>query len=336
MGNIDFSALGRDIVLSAFAYVKDLRRLSDIDALGRGTPIMRTINGALQEAREAHVKAGGEAAEVSASDIIRELSDGDTDGLPFSANAFVQPALLCRKNGVMPYYLAELIAYAIRHDRETDTGLRQAIADSIHKAVRKYCKFDREIQLITLIADQYACIIDDVHKDPEHVSLIKKAYASGFDYEQKYGGCAQCTIAACYDAIGKKMDDLFQTATVLSGGCAVRTDGSCGSYSGAAIMIGSYIGRSFDGMLDGSDGARYDMANRLGQRLHKKYVDTYGGVTCADVQKAVFGESFRLYDQEDLKAFKAAGAHEEKCPSVVAAASAWVMEILLDAGLLPF
>ena len=98
------------------------------------------------------------------------------------------------------------------------------------------------------------------------------------------------------------------------------------------MMIGSFIGRSFSGMLADTDDEYYARANSLGRKLHKKYIDTYGGVTCQDVQKSVFGKAFLLSDKRELEGFRAAGAHEDRCPSVVAAASAWAVGIIYDEG----
>ncbi len=236
-------------------------------------------------------------------------------------------ALLCRRSGIFPYYITALIAAGMR-------ARYPHIADGeLRNTIKAHCGLEREVQVITLIEDQYRsmgrpCII------PERLLLRRKAVEAGFRYEQVYGGCAQCTLAACFEALGKDAEPLFQSATILSGGGAVCTDGSCGSYSGALMVLGSVIGRSFKGMLADSDDEAYARANRMGQRLHEKYIRTYGDVRCAGVQECVFGRAFKLYDADEVKAFGAAGAHEEKCPSVVAAACSWTLEILDDEGLL--
>jgi len=228
-------------------------------------------------------------------------------------------ALFCRRSGVYPFWLSALIASAMPEKLESN---------ALRETIMRRCGMEREVQLVTLIADQSSRA---EWKEPERV---RQAFEKGFRYEQAYGGCSQCTIAACSEALGIPPEPLFQAATILSGGGAVCTDGSCGSYSGAMIMLGRYVGRSFKGMLADSDDENYARANRMGQKLHERYMQTYGDVRCNAIQERIFGRSFRLYDPDEVKAFGAASAHEEKCPSVVAAASSWVIEILEDEGLI--
>ena len=237
--------------------------------------------------------------------------------------------------GLLAYNTCRLLSFAIKAKEIGSEDYRNIINKiGLRSVIKDVCSIDKEIQLITQIAEIYEQNEKGVTKSKQYVELIKKAYKKGFAYEREFGGCAQCSIAACCETLEKDLDPIFQPATVLSGGCAVCIDGSCGSYSGAAIMIGSFIGRSFSGMLAGSDDDNYARANELGQKLHKKYIDTYSGVTCQDVQKSVFGKAFLLSDQSELKGFRAAGAHEDRCPSVVAAASAWAVGILYDEGLI--
>ena len=43
--------------------------------------------------------------------------------------------------------------------------------------------------------------------------LIERAYQLGFDYEKKYRGCSQCTLAAIYDTLDFNDDNVFKAAT---------------------------------------------------------------------------------------------------------------------------
>lgn len=55
---------------------------------------------------------------------------------------------------------------------------------------------------------------------------------------------------------------------------------------------------------------------------------TYGGLRCHNVHRHELGRAFDLRDPAEREAFEAAGAHEDKCTSVVARAARWVVEIV--------
>jgi hypothetical protein len=55
-------------------------------------------------------------------------------------------------------------------------------------------------------------------------------------------------------------------------------------------------------------------------------------VICRDIQQKILGRGYYLRDPEEFEKFEKAGAHAEKCPSVVGNAAAWVAEILWAQG----
>ena len=249
------------------------------------------------------------------------------------------PALLCRKHGILPYYLATAIAHAFFFDNERDDAaqeLRQAVADStIKDAVTTYCQLEREVELIQLISQRYQDALQHqsfLALPAEDIAKIKQAYQRGFYYEKTYKGCAQCTLAAMFDITGKREDTVFQAASGFSGGMGQCGDGVCGGYSGGIMMMSSMRGRRRD-HFDGDREAKYasfDMA----EQLHDKFLETYGTVLCKGVHQTIFGRSFDLRDDIAKQEFEQAGAHTDKCTTVVATAAQWITEILLKEKLL--
>jgi len=59
-------------------------------------------------------------------------------------------------------------------------------------------------------------------------------------------------------------------------------------------------------------------------------VDTYGSAIYKEIHGKIFSRTFDFWDAEDIQAFEDAGAHKEKCPSVVASASRWATELVLE------
>lgn len=166
--------------------------------------------------------------------------------------------------------------------------------------------------------------------------LFKKIYDLGFAYEKEYRGCAQCAIAALVDSLGirdKETDAIFKSATALAGGVAQETDGNCGAYAGGAMMISYFLGRERDNFADPAKIRAQTSA--LVSKLHAKFIKEYGTVTCSRIHTAIMGRPFYIKDPDELAKFDAAGAHTDKCTSVVGNSARWAAEILDEAGLLP-
>jgi C_GCAxxG_C_C family probable redox protein len=164
--------------------------------------------------------------------------------------------------------------------------------------------------------------------DDERIRAQKTAAENGAEYERKYRSCGQCTVAAVQDALGIRNDFVFKCAGSLGGGIGKFCDGSCGAYTGSVLMIGLVWGRArsrFDGDVENRR-----TADRLTALVHEKFMNEYGTVTCREIHDKLFGRRFDLWSDTDKTAFDAAGAHTEKCTSVVARAASWTTGIILD------
>lgn len=159
-------------------------------------------------------------------------------------------------------------------------------------------------------------------------AIIKKAFELGFTYEKQYRGCSQCAIAAIQDALDTRNDFVFKAGSGLATGGGLLRVGLCGGYSGGVMVMSSYFGRvrtRFDNDRDD----KY-CSFRMAVDLYERYIQKYGSVICMDIHKKIFGRSFDLWDSTEKEAFEKAGAHADKCTTVVADASAWSVELILD------
>lgn len=164
--------------------------------------------------------------------------------------------------------------------------------------------------------------------------LMKQAYAAGYGYEKKFGGCGQCTFAALQDILDKhapEWDFVFQSLTAHAGGIGRQGDGSCGAYVGAAAFIGLLLGRARDNFADPDKLRRKTEA--LVDQLHEKFQKQYGSITCHSIHRTLYGRPFYIKDPDEFAKFEAAGAHDTGCTSVVGNTAQWTVEILVDAGL---
>jgi len=132
--------------------------------------------------------------------------------------------------------------------------------------------------------------------------IIKKAGELAVEYERKYQGCCQCTFTAIVDAlrwgglelVPEDMEEaLFPGLSLLSGGAAMSTDGTCGGLTAGILAIGLAIGISRQ-MQDEDRSTR-----RIGYRaawngIVDKYYEEYGSLLCKDVQRKRFGKAWDL------------------------------------------
>ena len=80
--------------------------------------------------------------------------------------------------------------------------------------------------------------------------LMEKAFRLGFEYEQTYRGCSQCTIAAVQDTLDIREDNVFKAATGLAAGGGLTGIGVCGGYAGSIMMISWLSGRERSNFAD--------------------------------------------------------------------------------------
>ena len=135
----------------------------------------------------------------------------------------------------------------------------------------------------------------------ENEGIIGKSYELGKYYEKTYRGCSQCAIAALQDALNIRNDDIFKASTGLAAGSGLATDGSCGAYVGAIMIISYLLGRERNNFTD-AEGTRFKTFE-LVRQLRDKYLKEYGTVTCRDVQTRVMGRPYYLADPEEFDKF---------------------------------
>ena len=73
----------------------------------------------------------------------------------------------------------------------------------------------------------------------------------------------------------------------------------------------------------------------LGEKLLKKFHETYGSAICKDIQSHCLGFTTRFIkdgklDKEALKNFEINGGHKIVAPTIVGRGAAWAIEILWD------
>lgn len=161
--------------------------------------------------------------------------------------------------------------------------------------------------------------------------ILDEIYKRGYYYEGKYRGCSQAVIAAIKDFF--EIDDLvFKCASGFSGGIADEAKGTCGAFSGCVMVISYFFGRSFEEY--GISGSNFKY-RRLIKQIRKVFEKEFGGETCPIVQTKVFGRYYNFNDPIEKEKFEEAGAHKDKCTSVVGYAAKCLADILINEGVKP-
>lgn len=159
---------------------------------------------------------------------------------------------------------------------------------------------------------------------------IKFASQQAVEYERKYHGCAQCVLAAIQDAMELPGLDVFKAATGLCGGVGCLGE-TCGALTGAVLGIGLMVGRE---RSDWADEEKVHWQNyEMVREIHGRFVKEYGGVSCRNIQKKIFGRSFDMWNPSERKEFGKLGAHSSHCSScshVVGNAAAWAVQVMLE------
>ncbi len=162
--------------------------------------------------------------------------------------------------------------------------------------------------------------------------VLEKVYKLAFDYDSKYGNCPQCVIAAIGEVFFLNLDELFKAGHGLAGGLGLSGRGTCGALSGGAMVLSHFYGRERKDF----DKGRFLKSHKMMKKLYDKFVEEFGGCTCREVQKKIFGRSYNLWDPEDFKRFEQAGGHKDKCPDVTGKVARWVAETLISDGSVKF
>ena len=141
-------------------------------------------------------------------------------------------------------------------------------------------------------------------------SLIKKAYDLGFEYEKKYRGCSQSTVAAVQDALEIRNDFVFKAASGFPAGCGLLGDGICGGYAGGIMVMSMFFGRR-RGKFDNDREEKYRsfrMACVLHDKLIKEYLNYFqvitpmkGGVLGANNLNLILQEYFNPNPKKCVK-----------------------------------
>ena len=171
--------------------------------------------------------------------------------------------------------------------------------------------------------------------------LLDKVQELGANYEKFTGGCSQAPVAALHDILG--FDELLvKTSTSLCGGSALQFVGTCGALSGGIMVLDYYFGRPAEYLSAEetiqSNCSKLDTAVEAPRLLAARFVKEYSTIICTHLQLKLFGRIFYNADPDELNKYLKAGGHSDpqKCIGITGNVARWVLEILMDKGVVQY
>lgn len=158
--------------------------------------------------------------------------------------------------------------------------------------------------------------------DVDPLPLAEQAYKIAFDYELNFGCCPQCVLAAVKETVGLISDDTIKASHGLSGGGALSGRGVCGALSGGLVALGAKRGRDADKLHRGRGMANF----QAGKELVDRFNQTFGGLTCEELQVQFAGRTYDMWNSEEYAAF--GRERGDKCAEASALVAKWVVEML--------
>ena len=156
-------------------------------------------------------------------------------------------------------------------------------------------------------------------------AIAERAGQLAAEYEKTCTNCAQSAVAGLLDALEIDADDVFKAASGLADGIGLTGDGSCGSLTGCAMVIGLIFGRE---RKDHRDMMKPMQSYLLCKELHEEIIREYGSCRCHDIQQKTMGRTYNLLDPKDLEeAMK--GGMLEHCAGVVGRTTRKAAELIL-------
>ena len=156
--------------------------------------------------------------------------------------------------------------------------------------------------------------------------ILNSAFESAKRYEMENGNCAQCVIAAVFETLDIRNDDIFRAATGFADGVGLTGDGHCGALSGGTMAIGYLFGRKKEDFVKHG---KMIKSLILSKKLYDGFIDKYGRCRCNDIQIKLVGRSFNFFDPAEVEAAVKAGL-PDKCSTLTGEVARLTTKIILE------
>ncbi len=129
------------------------------------------------------------------------------------------------------------------------------------------------------------------YKGSRKEEILDQVQKQAYEYEEKYHGCAQCTLLAIQEAFDLENEMLFKAASGLIGGIGSTHSAACGALNAGVMALGLKYGREradLEGPEDIAQEKLYRGREPTG-KLCKWFEREFGSVICGEVRKKLNG-----------------------------------------------
>ncbi len=152
--------------------------------------------------------------------------------------------------------------------------------------------------------------------------LAEAAYQKALEYELAYGCCPQCVLATIQETVGIIDDGTIKASHGLSGGGGLMGYGACGALTGGLMALSARFGRDRDKL----DKGRCINNFKKSKELVERFRNTFGGITCAELQQQFTGRTYDMWNADEYKAFDQ--DRGQQCAHATGTVTKWVIEML--------
>jgi hypothetical protein len=139
--------------------------------------------------------------------------------------------------------------------------------------------------------------------------------------------CSRSTLIGLKTYFDWIPDDLIRASMSLCGG-AGASSGSCGTYTCGLLAVGLKNNVPLEEELN--DPEKQGVGAAKFMEFRDRFLKTMGTTMCPELQKQVFGWSYRFTNPEDCEKYWKIDDHNEKCGRIVEKATRTIAEMLLD------
>ena len=161
--------------------------------------------------------------------------------------------------------------------------------------------------------------------DDEKKAILLKVKQTAREDEIAITGCARSVLHALQEHLGLGNDEVLRGLAPFAGGAA-RTGNLCGALIGGIVGIGlAYAPSTLRGALEIPG---YVQSMDVAGILYDRFKETFGAVSCKDIQHLMWGRSWNLRDPHEREDYLQPEFHD-RCGDVAGEAAMLAAEIIV-------
>ncbi|MCL2125645.1 MAG: C-GCAxxG-C-C family protein [Oscillospiraceae bacterium] len=161
----------------------------------------------------------------------------------------------------------------------------------------------------------------------DKIEIVENAVEAAKKTQIRDDLCSRSTMYGLQSVFDFIPDSMVKASASLAGGCG-SASGSCGAYCSGLLAVGLLLNSTME--EEAGDPASFEKTAAAFNEYRDRFMAELGTTYCPEIQKGLFGRSYRLYDANELKDYMALPGHAEKCAEVVGLATRIAAEMIVE------